>query len=64
MSQPHICPRCGERVTAFAAGCALCGAELDPHRDQGPPSAAQRLRSAWRARPTLLPRIGVPVRRR
>jgi hypothetical protein len=26
------CPRCGERVTAFAAGCAYCGAELDISR--------------------------------
>lgn len=26
------CPSCGERVTPFAAGCALCGADLDPHR--------------------------------
>jgi DNA-directed RNA polymerase subunit RPC12/RpoP len=26
------CPRCGERVTAFAAGCSYCGAELDISR--------------------------------
>jgi predicted amidophosphoribosyltransferase len=30
MASPHICPRCGERVTPFAAGCALCGTDLDP----------------------------------
>jgi DNA-directed RNA polymerase subunit RPC12/RpoP len=31
MSQHDLthCPRCGERVTAFAAGCSYCGAELD-----------------------------------
>jgi hypothetical protein len=29
---PNRCPNCGERVSPFAAGCALCGAELDPHR--------------------------------
>ncbi|MEA2284111.1 MAG: hypothetical protein QOJ21_154 [Solirubrobacteraceae bacterium] len=64
MSNPHVCPRCGERVSAFAAGCALCGADLDPGRAQGPPTAGQRLRSSWRARPRLLPRIGIPQRRR
>jgi hypothetical protein len=33
---PHVCPECGERVSAFAAGCAICGAELDPRRaDRG-----------------------------
>ncbi len=26
------CPSCGERVSPFAAGCALCGASLDPRR--------------------------------
>jgi predicted amidophosphoribosyltransferase len=61
---PHVCPRCGEPVSAFAAGCALCGADLDPRRAQGPPGAPQRLRSVWRARPRLFPRIGLPDRRR
>jgi hypothetical protein len=61
---PHVCPRCGESVSAFAAGCALCGADLDPRRAQGPPTVAQRVGSAWRARPRLLPRIGLPARRR
>ena len=64
MRHPHICPRCGEPVSAFAAGCALCGADLDPRRARRPKSAAQRLRSSWRARPRLLPRIGIPERRR
>jgi predicted nucleic acid-binding Zn-ribbon protein len=61
---PHVCPRCGEPVSAFAAGCALCGADLDPRRAQRPQAASQRVRSAWRARPRLLPRIGLPDRRR
>jgi predicted amidophosphoribosyltransferase len=26
------CPRCGKRVTAFAAGCDECGATLDVSR--------------------------------
>jgi hypothetical protein len=31
------CPQCGERVSPFAAGCAVCGADLDPSRwDKGP----------------------------
>jgi hypothetical protein len=41
---PHVCPGCGERVSAFAAGCALCGAELDPKRAQKPPTIGARLR--------------------
>jgi len=40
---PSLCPQCGERVTPFAAGCALCGADLDPRRWQRAPSTAQRL---------------------
>lgn len=64
MTSPHICPRCGEPVTPFAAGCALCGADLDPRRAQRPTTAGQRVTSAWRARPRLLPRIGLPDRRR
>ena len=61
---PHVCPDCGEPVSAFAAGCALCGADLDPRRAQRPQTAPQRLGSAWRTRPRLLPRIGLPHRRR
>jgi predicted nucleic acid-binding Zn-ribbon protein len=41
---PHTCPNCGERVSAFAAGCALCGAALDLARGQAPPTAAERVR--------------------
>lgn len=60
---PHICPDCGERVSAFAAGCSLCGAELDPQRAQGR-SFGDDLRGAWLARPRLLSRIPLPPRRR
>ncbi len=63
-SGPHVCPACGERVTAFAAGCAWCGAGLDPRRTQGASTVGQRMQSAWRARPRLIPRIPVPSRRR
>jgi hypothetical protein len=41
-------PRCGEHVSPFAAGCALCGADLDPDRDRHIP-LARRLGSAWDA---------------
>jgi hypothetical protein len=30
------CPQCGEHVSPFAAGCALCGADLDAARARGP----------------------------
>jgi hypothetical protein len=60
-ANPHICPSCGERVSAFAAGCALCGARLDPSRAQGKPSVLQQFRSTWSARPRLLPRVPVPA---
>jgi hypothetical protein len=33
---------CRERVTPFAAGCALCGADLDPRRWDSGPGLAQR----------------------
>jgi len=26
------CPRCGERVTPYAAGCAVCGADIEAAR--------------------------------
>ena len=39
---PHVCPACGERVSAFAAGCAYCGAPLDPDRASGKPTAFER----------------------
>ena len=40
---PGYCPQCGERVTPYAAGCALCGADLDPKRWQKPVSVRQTL---------------------
>jgi predicted amidophosphoribosyltransferase len=40
---PGFCPQCGERVTPFAAGCALCGADLDPKRWQQPVPVLRRL---------------------
>ena len=50
---PGYCPQCGERVTPYAAGCALCGADLDPRRWQRPVPLrhrwSSRLPGRWRA---------------
>jgi hypothetical protein len=40
-----MCPNCGQPVSTFAAGCALCGTDLEAHRAQ------------LRARPPLLTRF-------
>ncbi len=58
---PHICPDCGERVSAFAAGCALCGAELDPKRAADPPTLRERI--AYRLAIARLRRERRPPRR-
>jgi hypothetical protein len=60
---PNVCPQCGERVSAFAAGCAVCGAELDPQRADRAAGLRAKAASAWRAKPRL-PRIPLPERRR
>jgi hypothetical protein len=55
-SHPNRCPHCRERVTPYAAGCALCGADLDPHRGDHVP-LSRRIGSAWDAftvRPELI----------
>lgn len=39
------CPNCGERVSPFAAGCAVCGADLDTRRWDAGPGTAQRANS-------------------
>lgn len=36
------CPNCGERVSPFAAGCAVCGADLDQARWDTGPGIGQR----------------------
>jgi hypothetical protein len=28
------CPQCGERVTPYAAGCAVCGADIETARNE------------------------------
>ncbi len=32
MANATTCPSCGGRVSAYAAGCEHCGADLDAHR--------------------------------
>jgi hypothetical protein len=49
------CPNCGEPVSQFAAGCAVCGADLEKARAQRaqrrqlprPPSVGRRLPLYW-----------------
>jgi predicted amidophosphoribosyltransferase len=61
---PHVCPECGERVTAFAAGCAICGAELDPQRALRRGSLQSRLGAGQiRSRVSRLFERGSRVRR-
>jgi predicted amidophosphoribosyltransferase len=43
------CPNCGERVSPYAAGCAVCGADLDPSRWDTGPSFGQRISSLFGA---------------
>ena len=42
MADRSRCPKCGERVSPFAAGCAICGADLDTQRWDTGPGAGQR----------------------
>jgi predicted amidophosphoribosyltransferase len=46
--RPNRCPGCGEHVSPYAAGCAICGAELDPNRTRHVP-LSRRIGSAWDA---------------
>jgi predicted amidophosphoribosyltransferase len=54
---PNVCPSCGERVSMFAAGCSICGAELDPHRaDRRPPIRGHWLKRVGKQQPIRLRR--------
>jgi uncharacterized protein (DUF983 family) len=52
------CPQCGERVMPLAAGCALCGADLDTARFDGGPSPLQQIGS-WLSAIAFGPRVGL-----
>jgi hypothetical protein len=58
-TDPSRCPSCRERVTPFAAGCALCGADLDPRRWHRGPGLTQRAGS-FTAALRMGPRAGRP----
>ena len=49
MADRSRCPNCGERVSPYAAGCAVCGADLDPARWDTGPGVGQRISSALNA---------------
>ena len=49
MADRSRCPNCGERVSPYAAGCAVCGADLDPSRWDSGPSIGNRISSAFNA---------------
>jgi hypothetical protein len=58
LSAATTCPQCGRRVSAYAAGCEGCGADLEAHArrarlaaaDAPPPRGASRLRATLRRR--------------
>ncbi len=53
------CPGCGERVSPFAAGCAICGADLDTRRWDTGPGRLKRADS-WLAGISFGPQRRVP----
>jgi hypothetical protein len=57
MADRSRCPSCGERVSPYAAGCAVCGADLDPGRWDRGPGVGQRAGS-WLG---AITRGGVPL---
>jgi predicted amidophosphoribosyltransferase len=61
---PNACPNCGEPVTMFAAGCSICGAELDPHRADGQSlrRLLRRVRPVRGRKPTIAARSRVRLR--
>ena len=46
---PNVCPKCGSRVSPFAAGCAICGADLPPYAERHRKSLAEQARAKVRA---------------
>ena len=49
MADRSRCPNCKERVSPYAAGCAVCGADLDPSRWDKGPSLGNRIGSTLTA---------------
>ena len=59
MAGATTCPRCGARVSAFAAGCAACGEDLEAHARRARIAAENRAPAAPRRGPRL-PHIPIP----
>jgi hypothetical protein len=57
LSTARKCPECGARVSAFAAGCAACGADLEAYHRRERLAAEQRAAAPSRRR---LPRPSLP----
>jgi hypothetical protein len=45
MARAGRCPNCGEPVSAFAAGCAICGTDLEAHRARA--ASRRRVSLPW-----------------
>ena len=56
MSGAGNCPECGARVSGFAAGCAVCGADLEAHHRRARLAAQAEAREPRRRRMPDLPR--------
>lgn len=56
MAHARRCPQCGSAVTPFAAGCAVCGCDLEAHRAK----EAARGERLQKVRPSIsVPRASV-----
>lgn len=59
MAGATTCPRCGARASAFAAGCASCGEDLEAHARRVR-MAAETAAVARPERRLKLPRVALP----
>jgi hypothetical protein len=53
------CPKCGQRVSPYAAGCAVCGTDLDTRRWDSGPGPLQRV-GDWISAFSFGPSVGGP----
>jgi hypothetical protein len=60
MADRSRCPSCGERVSPYAAGCAICGADLDTRRWDTGPGRLKRA-DAWLSAFSIGPQRRLPV---
>jgi uncharacterized protein (DUF983 family) len=60
MADRSRCPNCGERVSPYAAGCAICGADLDTRRWGTGPSKIKQADS-WLSSLSFGQRRNLPV---